>query len=375
MALRLRSLLASLLYVLFLVIFVEVALQAFYYFTAGGFLFARVGRPIYVPNEYSGFWNKPNLTMEHNTNEFRTMLYTNSEGFRVSDAREEYAIPKDPHKRRIMLLGPSFAFGWGVNYEDTFATHLEALLEAKASDGRDVEIINAGVPSLGPISQLRWFQHRGVDFQPDLVIQFIYGSMAVGPDSQENYTVNDDGYLISSSMGPGRRLQHALKQSAMIFYGWVLYTRIRTLIGGANTEDGVQGAGRVLEEQTEFDVTKPAVRAALEFYDDLRAAVDRIGADLVVVYFPLSYAIHPEDASRWRHLGVKNMAAQERFDEEFCRHLDEERSIRCINITDDLERAARSRGERLYYWLDIHWTPAGNAVAAEAVARALSPGP
>ena len=41
-----------------------------------------------------------------------------------------------------------------------------------------------------------------------------------------------------------------------------------------------------------------------------------------------------------------------------------------MDVTDDLVRAA-SAGERLYFLVDAHWTPAGNLVAAQAVGRYL----
>jgi hypothetical protein len=329
---------------------------------------------MYAVNPYSGFWNKPNLSMSHNTSEFRTMLYTNGEGFRVSAKHEEYALAKDPAKLRMMLLGPSFAFGWGVDQEQTFAVRLEQRLEgAGYAGGRDLEVINAGVPSLGPLAGLRWYRQRGREFAPDLVIQFIYGSMAIDARGHDNYAVNDAGYLVPRRVDRWRKLQHTLKQSAIVFYGWVAYTRIRELTGEEALPSGVQGAGRELAEQERFDPARADLRGAIDFYDELRSVVEGGGARLLVVYFPLSYAIHPEDVSRWRHLGVRNGEAQRRFDDDFCRFLSG-RGIPCLDITEDLARAARERRERLYYWLDIHWTAAGNEVAAEAVARALEAG-
>jgi hypothetical protein len=65
---------------------------------------------------------------------------------------------------------------------------------------------------------------------------------------------------------------------------------------------------------------------------------------------------------------VRNAEGQRRFDAAYCSYL-ENHGVPCLNITDDLRHAARA--ERLYYWLDIHWTPAGNRVAAQAVARRL----
>jgi hypothetical protein len=366
-------LVGTLVYVAFMAVFVEVALQAFYFATAGAPLFARVGRPMYVPNEWSVFFNKPNLEMVHNTNEFRTVNYTNSAGFRVSERREEYAQEPPPGTFRVMLLGPSFAFGWGVNFEDSFAAHLErSLAEGGFAGGRRVEILNAGVPSLGATAQLVWFDHVGSAYRPDLVIQFIYGSMAVGRDAGPAYRVTDDGYLVPRDVSFGQELRQRLKQLATVFYGWVIYARVQSALGGeaAPERQEVLGAGRKLEMQTAFDPARPEVAAALAFYDDLAATVARHGSKLLVVYFPLSYSVHAEDLSRWKHLGVHDVPSQVAFDEAFCRHLREARAVACLNVTQDLVEAAQ-KGERLYFWLDIHWTPAGNRVVAESVARSL----
>jgi hypothetical protein len=45
--------------------------------------------------------------------------------------------------------------------------------------------------------------------------------------------------------------------------------------------------------------------------------------------------------------------------------------IDCLILTDDLIKAAQVSRKRLYYWLDVHWTPYGNEVAAELVSQYL----
>jgi len=366
-----RPWLPTLGYLLFLIAFVEIALQAFYYFTAGDFLFARVGRPLYVPDEYAGFWNKPDLSMVHNTNEFRTTWYTNREGLRVSASHEEYAPGEHPEALRILLLGPSFAFGWGVNFEETFGERLRDLLQRGGyAGGRKIELINAGVPSLGAAADLNWYAHRGRQYEPDLVIQLIYGSMAVESKLNTEFEVNAAGYLVPKDETTARRLQATFKQSAIVFYGWLAYAKLRAAWQQEPPAEGVLGAGREIKLHGRFDPDSPEVKDSLEFYEALRSEVAASGARLLVVYLPLSYCVHPKDASRWSHLGVRNVAAQIAFDDAFCRYLDA-RGIRCLNVTPDLVEAAREKNERLYYWLDIHWTPQGNLVAATAVAGGL----
>lgn len=370
---RRRKILSRLFYLLFLAAVVECSLQAFYYVNAGDFLFARVGRPIYATDEYAGFWNKPHLSMVHNTNEFRTTIFTNSQGFRVSEQREEYPLAKPPATCRVLLLGPSFAFGWGVNYEETLAARLENLLEqGRFSGGRNVEVINAGVPSLPTSSQLNWFKHKGREYQPDVVVQLIYGSL-IGPrEPNDRFDVTPDGYLVEKNATQAARLKARLKNSAIVFYSWMAYSRLARPAETPGGNHAIVGAGRQLHVHSDFDPSSPEIAESLEYYEDLRASVEASGARLLIVHFPLSYAVHREDRSRWKHLGVHDVDEQIEINGQFCRELND-RGIDCLNITDDLIQAAET-GQRQYYWLDIHWTPAGNQVAARAVSRFLLDG-
>ena len=70
-----------------------------------------------------------------------------------------------------MLLGPSFAFGWGVDYELSFASVLQQLLQERDfASGKTIEIINAGIPGMHVAPQVAWFERMGKGYEPDLVI-------------------------------------------------------------------------------------------------------------------------------------------------------------------------------------------------------------
>lgn len=358
-------------YLLFLILFLEVSLQAFYYTSSGSFLFKRTAVPIYRRDQYMGYSVKPNLSFHHATNEFYSYLYTNSEGFRTSQSHEEYAPSKDNSRYRVLLLGPSFAFGWGVNYEDTFANQLKTFLQAGGfAGGRKIEVINAGVPAIPAANQLNWFDSYGQKFSPDLVVQFIYGGMSVGDEAATDVEVNNEGYIVERDQTLAQKMQRKLKNSAVVYYAWVVSTTIRSAVNGRSNDRQVLGAGRKLEEQTRFDAEDKETRASLDFYHHLSLSASRASAKLLIVHFPLSYCVHREDISRWKHLGVQDVDGQIAFNEKFCGYLDQQ-SIPCLNITQDLIGEAQHSKERLYYWLDIHWTPKGNRVAAQSVARYL----
>ena len=359
------------LYGVFLVVLAEITLQTCYRLTVGQSLLSRDQRPIYAPNEFCGFRTKPRLQLAHNTTEFQTMVYTNSQGFRIAGDKFAYELARDDGRYRIMLLGPSFAFGWGVNHEDTFAARLEQILQEQGyANDRLVELINAGVPALRPARQLNWYAHEGKNFSPDLVIQFIYGDMVVDPElNLGRDMVNAEGYLVMKNSGPLPRLKSHLKKSALIYYMWTTYQK---QIAGNLTDEkntNVGGAGRDMKIHDVFTSQNEEVETADAYYDRLKQVVESSGARLLIVHFPLSYCIHRDDIGRWQHLGVRNVDAQIEYNADYCEYL-QGKGIDCVNITEELIGAAAS-GNRLYYWLDIHWTAEGNAVAAQAVANYL----
>jgi hypothetical protein len=364
-----RKWLGRLIYVAFLILVVEIALQGWYYLSSGGFLFSRVAVPIYRTDPYSHWSVQPNLDYHHATTEFSIDVFTNSEGFRTSSAREEYSRSDDPDRFRIMLLGPSFAFGWGVNFEDTFAHLLETRLQdAGFADGRRIEVINRGIPALPASLNLEWYRNLGQQYAPDLVIQFMYGSLMPAPPP--TLYADEDGFLRDSRTTGRQRMVARAKKSAIVFYSWLVYTRLRSQTDDAGSSEKIEGAGRELSIHEGFDPGADDVREAMRFYEDLRRTVEASDSRLMIFFFPLSYVVHREDVARWRHLGVRDLDRQIAYNDAFVRYLRDE-GYTILNATDALITTAASNGERLYYWLDVHWTPAGNAVAADLAADFL----
>jgi lysophospholipase L1-like esterase len=89
----------------------------------------------------------------------------NADGFR--DRR--YARPKPPGTFRIVVLGHSIAFGWGVAQEATYPKQLEARFLAFAPAAR-VEVPNLGVSGYNPYTEAALFADVGAGYGPDLVL-------------------------------------------------------------------------------------------------------------------------------------------------------------------------------------------------------------
>lgn len=104
---------------------------------------------------------KPNLSAIFRGQE----LTTNELGFRG----RSYPRAKPPGTRRIVGIGDSVMFGWGLADGEDYLSRLEAELERTAGAGR-WEVINTAVPGFNTVMEVETLRQEGLAFHPDLVI-------------------------------------------------------------------------------------------------------------------------------------------------------------------------------------------------------------
>jgi lysophospholipase L1-like esterase len=81
----------------------------------------------------------------------------------------ERSFEKPAGVRRIVMLGDSLTFGWGVEQKDTPSKLLEALFAQKRPDMK-VDVVNTGVGNYNTEMEVAYFLTEGTNYQPDLVI-------------------------------------------------------------------------------------------------------------------------------------------------------------------------------------------------------------
>jgi hypothetical protein len=89
----------------------------------------------------------------------------NSDGFRD----DEYPLEKGA-RWRIVFLGDSLTFGWGVEKQATFEALLERALDAR----RPSEIINFGMGNYNTVQEVHLFLDKGLRYRPDQVVLFYF---------------------------------------------------------------------------------------------------------------------------------------------------------------------------------------------------------
>jgi len=126
----------------------------------------KYAKQIFSEDDHVGFVLKPNLRINVVTPEYgwNFIMDTDSNGHRGSRP----LIAKTSGEYRILMLGDSFAFGFGVNSDQTFSSLLEEKLRNET--GINIRVINAGVPSYGTLQEVQYLKSYSKKYEPDLVV-------------------------------------------------------------------------------------------------------------------------------------------------------------------------------------------------------------
>lgn len=106
----------------------------------------------------TGYRLRPNLSFTFATAEFTTRIATNSHGL-----REPEPTPGDV-RPVVLVLGDSFAFGHGVDQEQSFPALLQQRLGGRA------RVVNSGHPGWGTVQEAAWFDAEGRGLAPKVVV-------------------------------------------------------------------------------------------------------------------------------------------------------------------------------------------------------------
>jgi len=96
---------------------------------------------------------------------YTTKMNINSDGFRD----REFSVTKDPNTFRIVAVGDSLTFGWGVELNESWPKVLENILNSQNMP-RKFEVLNLGLPTSNMEEKVEFFLLKGLKYDPDMVI-------------------------------------------------------------------------------------------------------------------------------------------------------------------------------------------------------------
>jgi hypothetical protein len=184
--------------------------------------------PLYVSPERDRFWkydsllgwaHEPGQEGIFETPQFRTAVRINEKGLRDS----EHSYKRQNDIERILVLGDSFAWGYGVEESERFSQLLEETL--------GVEVINAGVSGYSTDQELLWYENEGIKYETDLVILVMAGNDVSDNEQQlvstiyykPKFVIEDGqlvltGYPVPETSPQGKFVYSLSQRSALAFF-------------------------------------------------------------------------------------------------------------------------------------------------------------
>ena len=289
----------------------------------------------WVHDPLLGWHHRPGQHGFFEIGDLRTEVRINSRGLRD----REYPHQRVAGQRRILVVGDSFAWGFGVEQDEAFSERMEASLTG-------VEVINAGVSGFSTDQELLWLRSEGVKYRPDLVILLLAGNdeemnrrrAAFLVYSKPYFVLDENGHLelrgVPVPLPPAlRRLAYlACTRSALVNFVTGRSARVlRRLRARGESRAGAGG------KRQPFELTVALI-------DEMRRVAEGAGARFMIgatgMYWPL------ETHTRFDQL----TAALER------------RGIELIDVEADGFDPQHMRLPG-----DGHWSPDGHAIVARRV--------
>jgi len=327
-------------------------------------------RAAQVSDPLLGVRNAPNLdVLLEGHPDFSYRLRTNSRGLR----NERETGPVD-----AILLGDSFAFGYGVDAAETWQAELRRL--------SGTEFVNVAVSGMGPVRELRLLETEVLPLQPQLVVwQFFKNDFWDASHFQQWLESDEPDYMAwdkaqysqpAPSPVTGSGLGWSIRR--FLFRHVITYELAKFFLGAGAYADSsnqqvrvlVDGVPLMLEQtlnRTWSDFSRPDIQAGWQMtQESLLQARDQVeagGASFAVVLVP------SKEEAYWRLLAPKlddpdsmGIGRNSRRMLEFC----QAQGIACLDLTSAFQAAAQA-GPPLYFTYDAHWNAAGHQLAAEEV--------
>jgi SGNH hydrolase-like domain, acetyltransferase AlgX len=273
----------------------------------------------------------------------------------------EFDVEKKPGTFRAVGLGDSFAFGV-VPYQFNYLTVIE---EHMKTSGVAFELINMGIPGIGPREYLAILIHEALQLKLDMVLV----SFFIGNDFLETTKVN--------------RLHQWSYLANLVKYVHDMRTKLGNIqfarLDNYDDEGSVFTDAAYIElERLSSGIFQKANRYwqtrladTVVHLANIKKICDLHGIQLVMALIPDEMQV---DTTLQRQVIEASGVGKEAFDFELPngqlkRELTRLR-IDHIDLLPDFRKAAAS-GSRLYRRNDTHWNIKGNVLAAELILRHL----
>jgi hypothetical protein len=319
----------------------------------------------------------PNRDMFFGVFEGRTVLvHTNGDGLRSSYTREEF----NTYPNRVIMLGDSFVFGYGVRQERGLTAVMERLLRDRLGD-KQVAVLNAGIVSYSPFLERLLLAGKLKYYRPTLVVLLLDAS-DIGDDINYQAEARIDGDRISFDRRAGKpgAYHGALYELVRPWYQYVRGTRPGNALAYPFRQSGKKEydyykftlkVGSVLETDRFFIFRHPLAETrgyfskTLANIDAVAWEAERMNARFVLAVNPRFQHWNPAEApDNWEKVAYE---VEEPYRFEYFRFFEEARAQVRYPILNLLPAFQATHEFPLLFRNDPHWNERGDAFAARVL--------
>lgn len=295
--------------------------------------------------------------------EFCNRISINPEGFRD----DSYSLSKPQNTFRILMLGDSFQFGWGVEKPEIYSEIAEAKLNGIFE--KKIEILSMGVPAVGTVHELKLLKEKGLAYRPDLVVL----AYMVGNDLNDNinykeYEDKEDSIesFPSAFSDVVNSMKSALKANTHIYW-WVrqktLYNPVMRLLFDRLNVLKMEPLVEYLQ-MNRSDNYQEGWNKTNTLILEAKDIAKKNGAGFLLVLIPSRIQVNHQEWDSVLHLYNWDKNA---FDTEKPNSIlidfAESNGIDYLDLLPYFRQ--ESQTQRLYYIYDGHWNKEGHALASE----------
>lgn len=335
--------------------------------------------PCYTKTNDNWIALKPNARcrIHSNENAFPDIsVQTNSLGLR----NPELVLPKPPDQTRIVFIGDSFTFGFGVAENEAFPRLVGNILQSQLP-ARTIEAVNAGMPGVG--TGRYWVRYNGQNYAKDadivVVSLYLFNDIHDEEFKPENVDTNGDGFpdITHSSTAHVDSLGNIvanetpfyletpiLRDSKMLKLMTAWY--LSTPFASARFKKPL-----IPVELCLYKPTCHSFDADIEQKKKILLAMAKTSRDrnqkLLFVLIPAEFQIY--DLARYKFfIPIPLSPEEKRRPNELFGAFFRENNIDYLDLLPGFET---HKDSRLYLVHDIHWNEAGHELAAQVVTDKL----
>jgi hypothetical protein len=336
----------------------------------------KLGGMVHVPNQ-KGFKNHPDV--------YYYEYQHNDIGMRDTRNLVDYA--KYPYK--ILCIGDSFTYGWGVNDNENFTSVLE-----KKINNDSIAVLNAGVSGVGTDYALKFYQVRGKELAPKTVIYFYFDNDMGDNKANAYFHIENDSIIVNDKNSAVSL--NALKKNKLLnskIYNWLssnsqLFGLIRAKVGlmwnqrvseanqasqaapknsDVTKESTRQDTAKAIKSKENAIVSEPKTRQdslehelyhTYKYLSALAQETKKQGVNFLFFYIPSNISL--EEYQKTGTIAVENALSN------YC----SKNQIGFFSFRDEILKA-KNPIEQYYIPVDYHWNKNGHAMAGAYLYKIL----